>query len=315
MSQCFLCQLLCCLALQTPTAIALGNFDGVHRGHQQVIHTLVEAAPPDCYRSIITFSPHPQAFFSGKERLLLTPAAEKRALLSQYGIEQVIVLPFTQDLAALSPLEFIEQILVQQLQAKVLSVGFNFGFGRGRSGTAEDLKTLCAAFGIPVHIVPPYCYRGDRVSSSAIREALARGDVALAGELLGRPYRITGTVVSGQKLGRQLGFPTANLALPPDKLLPRHGVYACRVTGAAFSSPQLGVVNIGVRPTVNGQVLTTEVHLLEWQGNLYDQELTLHLEAFIRSEMQFSTLAALQAQIASDCHKATVLLQRVASYA
>ncbi len=314
-SECFLCQLLCCLVLQTPTAIALGNFDGVHRGHQQVIRTLVEAAPPDCYRSVITFSPHPQAFFSGKERLLLTPAAEKRALLSQYGIEQVIVLPFTQDLAALSPLEFIEQILVQQLQAKVLSVGFNFGFGRGRSGTAEDLKTLCAAFGIPVHIVSPYCQGGDRVSSSAIRHALATGDVDLARELLGRPYTITGTVVSGQQLGRQLGFPTANIALPTDKLLPRHGVYACRVTAAAFTRPQSGVVNIGVRPTVDGHALTTEVHLLDWHGNLYNQELTLHLEAFIRPEMQFSALADLQSQIASDCHKATALLQRVESYA
>ena len=314
-SECFLCHLLCCLPLQTPTAIALGNFDGVHRGHQHVIRTLVEAAPANCYRSVITFSPHPQAFFTGEERLLLTPAAEKRTLLSQYGIEQVIVLPFTQELAQLSPLEFIEQILVQQLQATVLSVGFNFGFGRGRSGTAEDLRTLCAAFGIPVHIVPPHCHGSDRVSSSAIRAALATGDVDLARALLGRPYALTGTVVSGQQLGRQLGFPTANLALPADKLLPRHGVYACRVTAAALSSPQLGVVNIGVRPTVAGRRVTTEVHLLDWHGNLYNQELTLHLEAFIRPEMQFSALADLQAQIASDCRTAATLLQRVESYA
>ncbi|MFN4066289.1 MAG: bifunctional riboflavin kinase/FAD synthetase, partial [Thermosynechococcus sp.] len=119
--------------MHTPTAIALGNFDGVHRGHQEVIRTLVAAAPPGCSRSVITFSPHPQTFFSGKARLLLTPEAEKRVLLGQYGIEQVIVLPFNSALAQLSPLEFVEQILVQQLQAKVLSVGFNFGFGRGRS--------------------------------------------------------------------------------------------------------------------------------------------------------------------------------------
>jgi len=305
----------CCLPLQTPTAIALGNFDGVHRGHQHVIHTLVEAAPPECYRSIITFSPHPQAFFTGEERLLLTPAAEKRALLSQYGIEQVIVLPFTQQLAQLSPLEFIEQILVQQLQAKVLSVGFNFGFGRGRSGTAEDLRTLCAAFGIPVHIVPPYCHGGDRVSSSAIRAALATGDVDLARELLGRPYALTGTVIYGHQLGRQLGFPTANLAVPTDKLLPRHGVYACWVTAAIFPSPQLGVVNIGVRPTVDGRAVTTEVHLLDWCGNLYGHELTLHLEAFIRPEMQFSALAELQSQIVRDCCEAATHLRRVKSYA
>ncbi|MFN4269201.1 MAG: bifunctional riboflavin kinase/FAD synthetase [Thermosynechococcus sp.] len=315
MSKYFLYQFNSGLPLQTPTAIALGNFDGVHRGHQQVIRTLVAAAPPDCYRSVITFSPHPQAFFTGEARLLLTPEAEKRALLSQYGIEQVIVLPFTHALAQLSPLEFVEQILVQQLQAKVLSVGFNFGFGRGRSGTAEDLRTLCAAFGIPVHIVPPYCRGSDRVSSSAVRAALAEGDVALARELLGRAYSLTGTVIQGEQLGRQLGFPTANLALPPDKLLPRYGVYACRVTGAAFANEQLGVVNIGMRPTVTGRQVTTEVHLLNWQGNLYNQEITLHLEAFIRPEVRFPSLAALQAQIAADCQVAANLLERVVSYA
>jgi len=301
--------------LQTPTAIALGNFDGVHRGHQEVIRTLLEAAPADCCPSVITFSPHPQAFFTGEQRLLLTPEAEKRALLNQYGIEQVIVLPFTQALAQLSPLEFVEQILVQQLQAKVLSVGFNFGFGRGRSGTAEDLRTLCAAFGIAVHIVPPFCWGSDRVSSSAVRAALAAGDVALARELLGRAYTLTGTVTQGEQLGRQLGFPTANLALPPEKLLPRYGVYACRVSGAALPREQVGVVNIGVRPTVRGQEVRTEVHLLHWQGNLYNQEITLHLEAFIRPELRFSSLAALQAQIAADCQVAADLLERVVSYA
>ncbi|BCX13250.1 MAG: riboflavin biosynthesis protein [Thermosynechococcus sp.] len=301
--------------MHTPTAIALGNFDGVHRGHQEVIRTLLEAAPPDCYPSVITFSPHPQAFFTGEERLLLTPEAEKRALLNQYGIEQVIVLPFTQALAQLSPLEFVEQILVQQLQAKVLSVGFNFGFGRGRSGKAEDLRTLCAAFGIAVHIVPPCCWGSDRVSSSAVRAALAAGDVALARELLGRAYTLTGTVTQGEQLGRQLGFPTANVALPPEKLLPRYGVYACRVSGAALPREQVGVVNIGVRPTVRGQEVRTEVHLLHWQGNLYNQEITLHLEAFIRPELRFSSLAALQAQIAADCQVAADLLERVVSYA
>lgn len=301
--------------MQTPTAIALGNFDGVHRGHQEVIRTLVAAAPPECSRSVITFSPHPQAFFTGEKRLLLTPEAEKSALLKQYGIDQVIVLPFTHALAQLSPLEFVEQILVQQLQVKVLSVGFNFGFGRGRSGTAEDLRTLCAAFGIPVHIVPPYCRGRDRVSSSAVRAALAEGNVSLARELLGRPYRLTGTVIQGEQLGRQLGFPTANLAIDKEKLLPRHGVYACRVTGAALAGEQLGVVNIGMRPTVTGRQVTTEVHLLNWQGNLYNQEITLHLEAFIRPEVKFSSLAALQAQIAADCQVATSLFKQVVSYA
>lgn len=280
-----------------------------------MIRTLVAAAPPECSPSVITFSPHPQAFFTGEKRLLLTPEAEKSALLKQYGIEQVIVLPFTHALAQLSPLEFVEQILVQQLQAKVLSVGFNFGFGRGRSGTAEDLRSLCAAFGIPVHIVPPYCRGSDRVSSSAVRAALAEGDVALARELLGRPYALTGTVIPGEQLGRQLGFPTANLSLPTEKLLPRHGVYACRVTGAAFAGEQLGVVNIGLRPTVTGQQVTTEVHLLNWQGSLYNQEITLHLEAFIRPEVRFPSLAALRAQIAADCQVAADLLKQVVSYA
>lgn len=203
-------------------------------GTKRLSVRLLKQRLPTVTGSVITFSPHPQAFFTGEERLLLTPEAEKRALLNHYGIEQVIVLPFTHALAQLSPLEFVEQILVQQLQAKVLSVGFNFGFGRGRSGTAADLRTLCAAFGIPVHIVPPYCRGSDRVSSSAVRAALAEGDVALVRELLGRPYQLAGTVIQGEQLGRQLGFPTANLALPrqiiasPRRLcLPRYGGSVC----------------------------------------------------------------------------------------
>lgn len=292
----------------TPTAIALGNFDGVHLGHQQVIQSLFSNYSECLQTSVVTFSPHPQEFFTGQRRSLLTPLKEKEHCLQELGIKQLILLPFNEIIAQLSPLEFVEQVLVQQLGAQAISVGFDFGFGQGRSGTATDLRAIAAQFGIPVTIVPPYCLEGERVSSSAIREALSHGEVHRARRLLGRPYRLTGVVQSGQQLGRELGFPTANLLLPLDKFLPHWGVYSVWVESPALDQPQVGVLNIGIRPTVGTPTLTAEVHLLDWQGDLYHQPLTLHLWEFLRPEQRFASLGDLQQQIARDCDRTRQLL-------
>lgn len=288
---------------KTPTIAALGNFDGVHRGHRQVIEPIVSAAQSPLVPTVVTFCPHPQEFFSGERRLLLTPIAEKITCLQAIGIEQLMLLPFDRDLATLTPQQFVESILVEQLQVKQIRVGQDFCFGYKRSGTATDLQAIAAEFGISVKIVPLFTENNQRISSSAIRQALSQANVAEATRLLGRPYTLVGEVVTGQQLGRTIGFPTANLAVPAEKFLPQRGVYCVWVEGAdAAAIP--GVMNIGQRPTINGLTQTIEVHLLDWSGDLYGKTLTVSLDAFLRPEQKFASLDALKQQIQHDANQA-----------
>ena len=323
----------------TPTTVALGNFDGVHRGHQQVIKPILrtsgvsqalkipnniewqksqENCVPDfknlegqIYSTVATFSPHPREFFSGTTWKFLTPKAEKVLQLKSIGVDQLALLPFNQELASLSPEQFVEKILVQQLKATHVSVGQDFQFGYKRSGNSTDLKAIASSYGIDVTIVSLQTCQGERISSSLIRQSLEQGNVSQANRLLGRPYTITGVVVKGQQLGRTIGFPTANLQLPPEKLLPRSGVYCVGVWGESLSSAipfQPGVMNIGHRPTVKGTSLTVEVHLLDWSGDLYGKTLTVSLEEFLRPEQKFASLEALKTQIHADCETAKAFL-------
>lgn len=336
-----------------PNAIALGNFDGIHRGHQQVVQPILEytkscdgaivfpnAKPCQeiTQATVVTFNPHPREFFTGESQQLLTPYGEKVELLAQLGVDQLILLPFDRELANLSPQDFVAKILVEQLQTSVISVGQDFRFGHQREGTSEDLRAIASQFGIDVHITPLQICQGDRISSSLIREALAVGDITRANHLLGRTYTLTGKVVIGQQLGRTLGFPTANLQVPEEKLLPRSGVYAVQVyldngvklSGEHSFTPRRedakenaanypligqyldndalwGVMNIGCRPTVDGTKTTIEVHLLDWCGDLYGQQLTVSLVQFLRPEQKFASLDALKARIAEDCQRVRML--------
>ncbi|MGF1499709.1 MAG: bifunctional riboflavin kinase/FAD synthetase [Elainellaceae cyanobacterium] len=292
-----------------PTAIALGNFDGIHRGHRRVIEPVLMAE--GAHRSVVSFRPHPQEFFTGQQRALLTPLNEKVARLEEIGIEQLVLIPFDQSIAVLDPQQFVEQILVNKLQARLISVGENFRFGHRRAGDVATLQRLAIAHGITVHVTSLHTCGGERISSSAIRQALDQGEVNTANRLLGRPYRLIGTVVRGQQLGRTIGFPTANLVCPADKFLPRRGVYAVQVSleGSASHQPLLpGVMNLGLRPTVDGIKQTIEVHLLEWTGDLYGRVLSVDLKSFLRPEQKFESLNALKAQIQADCSRAKRLI-------
>ncbi len=333
----------------TPTAVALGNFDGVHRGHSQVIQPILHPSgaaqsiamtPPSgegqgrieglrlpnhkenvehpirlgkghTYSTVATFNPHPREFFSGQSWKLLTTRSEKVQQLSLLGVQQLVLLPFDRELASLSPQEFVEKILIQRLQATHVSVGEDFHFGHRRAGTAYELQAIASSYGVEVSIVSLQMCQGERISSSSIRQSLQDGDISKANLRLGRPYTLTGVVVKGQQLGRKLGFPTANLQLPPEKFLPKHGVYGVRVhhpTLPSLASSPCAVMNIGHRPTVSGIDVTVEVHLLDWSGDLYGQTLTVSLEQFLRPEQKFASLEDLKRQIQVDCEAARAVL-------
>jgi riboflavin kinase / FMN adenylyltransferase len=284
----------------TPTAIALGNFDGVHRGHLEVIGAMLNRAPEMGIKTVVTFDPHPQEYFTGESRQLLTPPAERAAILASLGVEQLVLLPFDRQLVALSPSAFVDRILVGKLQAKFVSVGADFRFGNQRAGNTADLEILSRNSGMTTYIAPLELSGDKRVSSSQIRAALLAADLPATRDLLGRDYSIVGVVVPGQQIGRSIGFPTANLQYPPEKFLPRQGVYCVTVDTAAESGLP-AVMNIGKRPTVDGTKMSAEVHLLAWQGDLYGQTLTLTLQKFLRSEQKFPSLDALTSQIKADC--------------
>ncbi len=313
----------------TPTRVALGNFDGVHRGHRRVIQPAVAAVSAEEVNAgssessegdkplstVVTFSPHPREFFSGQQRSLLTPVAEKVQQLEAIGIEQLVLLPFDAALAKLSPAEFVEQILLQGLDCRSVSIGADFHFGVGRTGNADGLRELLEPRGVDLNVVALYPQNGERISSSRIRAALEAGEIEAVEPLLGRRYALQGEVVQGKQLGRTIGFPTANLALPDRKFIPRLGVYAVEVSSLAEAEGSLtrpvielnhypAVMNIGLRPTVSGEGVTVEVHLLDWQRDLYGQHLRVELVQFLRPEKKFDGLDALKAQILVDAGQA-----------
>lgn len=299
-----------CLSAWNP----LGIYETAARSHSDSLAAIEEQAiaTEAPFVTVVTFFPHPQEFFSGQARSLLTPLPEKALQLSTMGVDQLVLLPFTQTLASLSPEAFVKEILIHRLQARQISVGVDFRFGHRRAGQATDLRAIASAHGIEVNIVPlKTSADGDRISSSAIRAALQIGNVQRANHLLGRSYSLTGRVVRGQQLGRTIGFPTANLKLPPEKFLPSYGVYSVWVYVPAEHSRTVlvpGVMNIGQRPTVDGMNQTIEVHLFDWSGDLYDRTLSVSLEQFIRPEQKFSSLDELKRQIERDCQVAKATL-------
>lgn len=295
-----------------PTAVALGSFDGLHPGHRSVIAAVTErAAQRHLVPTVVSFWPHPREVLFAEARLRLDLPSEKLALLEPLGIEQLVLVPFTRDLAALSPEAFVQQVLHEQLQAGLVVVGANFRFGAGRSGTTTTLQQLGAERGIEVQIQPLLAEGEEQFSSSRIRRALAAGDLQEATRLLGRPYRFGGTVVSGRGLGRQLGWPTANLQVDGRKFLPLEGVYAA---WAWLGEERLAaVMNLGPQPTVDPTAPSAvEVHLLGRTLDLNGRELLVEPVQLLRSQQRFENLEALVQQIQRDAESATALLESAA---
>lgn len=280
--------------------LTIGNFDGVHRGHQALLTRLkAEGRSRDLPVMVMIFEPQPLEFFAGKQApARLTALRDKLMLLAACGVDYVLCVRFDRRFAALTPQSFVNELLVKRLGVRYLAVGDDFRFGTGRQGDFLLLQTAGREFGFDVIITHTFSEGGVRVSSTAIRQALADDNLTLAEQLLGHPFALSGRVVHGDALGRTIGFPTANLPLHR-QVSPIKGVFAVEVTGVDFT-PLPGVANIGTRPTVAGQRAQLEVHLLDVSMNLYGRHINVVLRKKIRNEQRFSSLEELKTQIAKD---------------
>jgi len=301
-----------------PSCLALGVFDGVHLGHRKVIASAVRQARSNgAVPAVLTFEPHPAAVVSAAGAPpLLTTTGEKLTLLRELGVKLVVVARFDRGLAKMIPEDFVAEVLVGRLRARCVVVGADWRFGSGGSGTAALLKRLSPRQGCGVTVVPAVIAKGEPVSSTWIRKLLLSGKIGEANGLLGRPYGVHGRVVRGDGLGRRLGFPTANLQLPPEKLIPADGVYACWAGarsrhGKRSARVWPAVAYIGTRPTVEFDgARRVEVHLLERRGPVGAPGASLRAELVsrLRRDRRFTSLGALVAQMRADSAKARVVL-------
>jgi len=288
---------------------AVGNFDGVHRGHRAVLGLAAsrarEAGRPS---AVLTFEPHPADYFAGKPVVFrLTPFEEKAAALRDCGVDGVVSLSFDAKLAGLSAQAFVEEMLVARLGVSAVVVGADFHFGKGRSGSPDFLRRAGEQHGFRVIVADKVEEQGEAVSSSLIRRALERGDLAGAETMLGRRYRVSGEVIGGQRLGRTLGVPTANIALAPTNRL-AFGVYAVNVRlGERVHG---GVASFGVRPTVDNGRPLLETYILDFAEDIYGRQIVVEFTAYLRTELKFDGLDALKAAMAKDIADARLVWER-----
>lgn len=297
-------------SVPAPVVLAIGNFDGVHLGHAALVKGLADVAKERSLAPmVLTFEPHPREFFTPDlAPARLTTLREKLELLAEAGAQQAMICPFNARFSALSADEFIEQVLVRGCQVRHVMIGDDFRFGRGRTGDFSLLQDAGKRFGFTVEAMSSVTVAGERVSSSAVRRALRSGNMEHAARLLGRPYIMDGQVSHGQKLGRQIGFATANLRIKHNPL-PMTGVFAVEVSGLG-SDPLHGVANLGVRPTVGGTRPLLEVHLFDFDRDIYGAHISVRFVHKLRDEQRFPNIDALKAQIAADAAAARAFFEQ-----
>lgn len=289
-------------------AMALGNFDGLHLAHQELVHRLVDqAGKSGLISSLMVFDPHPlELLCPDRAPRLLTLPEHRAELLAKFGVDELVIAAFTEEFSRLSPREFASSILNERCDVKTVVIGYDYSFGKMGSGQPADLVHLGRELGFETVVVDPVTIDGQVVSSTSVRILLAEGNVRQAARLLGRPYSLSGRVVHGEARGRSIGYPTANIAVDQRLLLPRYGVYATRqsLQGRMIA----GITNVGIKPTFAGQTPTVEVHCLDLTDVLYDQQMTVEFVDFIRSERRFADAGELKEQIDRDCRRCREIL-------
>lgn len=288
---------------------ALGNFDGIHLGHKEIIENVKKLAKKNkSYSGVIVFEPHPRKFFmKDKNNFYLSDIKTKKYLLENLGLDSCIVLEFNEKLAKQNPEEFVEEIIFKKIKPSHLIVGYDFRFGNKRSGNSDDLLRLCSKYNISVSIVDKQLKDGTVLSSSIVRDLIQEGDFKKAELLLGHKWLIKGKVIEGDKRGREIGFPTANLNV--DEIIQlKFGVYAVEVIfdGKSYK----GVSNYGIRPTFDGENILLETHLLDFSSDLYGKDIIVSFVKFLREERKFEGINSLKDQIKKDSEEALNILSK-----
>lgn len=280
------------------SAVTLGKFDGIHKGHQKLMRMILEKRKQGLKSVVFTFGQMPGTVLCGKGRTILT-GAERRKHLEGLGIDYMVECPFVPEIIQMEPEAFVEKILVGQLHAKYIAVGPDFRFGHNRRGSVKLLKQLAPVFGYEVEVFEKECLEDKVISSTYVRYMLQNGEMETVEKLLGYPYYVSGTVVHGHAIGRKLGIPTLNLIPDDEKMLPPNGVY---LTKTVFGQEEhLGITNVGVKPTISGEELKgIETHLFDYEGDLYGREVTVVFYAFERPERRFESLEDLKKQLRED---------------
>lgn len=285
--------------LDRPSAVAIGKFDGLHRGHRSLLRHVLKQREKGLQAVVFTFDPSPAVFFSGAELQELTTKKEKRKLFSELGIDVLIEFPLNVLTAATEPARFIEEILAGQMKTAYIAAGRDLSFGRGGKGDAALLQEMAGRFGYQADVIEKVCLDGAEISSSYVREVVGKGDMEKAERMIGAPYSVSGIVAHGKKLGRKLGMPTVNILPEYGKLLPPYGVYFSEV--AVGDRVCKGISNIGCKPTVDGDTRAgVETYLYDFAQDIYGREITVRLFSFRRPERKFSSVEALKAQMEDD---------------
>jgi len=293
-----------------PSVVSIGNYDGVHLGHQHVIETLLQKSNEfDVPSTVVTFEPLGKEFFKPHSVMRLSSLEERAGLLFERGVDQVLCVDFTADFAAYSPQKFVDDVLVNGLGARYVCVGDDFRFGKNRAGDFAFLQKKGLENGFDVTAHDTFKLGGQRVSSGRVRDALLASDFNLAERLLGRPFSIQGVVSKGQQLGRTIDFPTANIVLPKTPQ-PVHGVYAVSVESDVFTLKR-GVANVGTRPTVDGKEQRLEVHIFDFDQDIYDENVRVVFHHKIRDEQKFDSFDLLRKQINIDAERAFAFFEQV----
>ncbi|HCL96597.1 MAG TPA: bifunctional riboflavin kinase/FAD synthetase [Verrucomicrobiales bacterium] len=290
-------------SIQAPLHLALGVFDGVHIGHQAVIQSAVDAASLDAgVAGVLTFDPHPIQLLapSVAPQRILASLDHKRDLLAEFGVELLVVIPFTREFAERDAHDFLASIVSNTTQLSSLSIGEDWRFGKDRRGDTQLLQEFGEKHEVKISSLPPVMLEGERVSSTRIRQAIRDGNLEAASSMLGRPYTVLGTVIEGEKTGRTLGHPTANLKVYNEQL-PCNGVWAVNCV-IGDGETHLGAANLGVRPSIDGsdKKRLLEVHLIDFEGDIYGQDMEVTFLQLIRNEQKFESLDALKDQITKD---------------
>ncbi|MCT4507950.1 MAG: bifunctional riboflavin kinase/FAD synthetase [Tepidibacter sp.] len=285
--------------IKQDTVVTIGNFDGVHKGHQKIIKDTILIAKNKKMKSVLfTFTNHPVNFFEKNKLKNIITKEEKYEIINKMGIDIIVSVPFNEYIINLNPQEYIQEILVDKLHAKQVVIGHDFRFGQNRGGNARFLENIGKTYGFDVKIMNPICLKNTRISSTYIRNLIQTGDVHKVKQVLGRDYEIKGIVVHGKKIGRDLGFPTINLKYDSNILVPKTGVYHTKVNidGKIYD----GATNVGYSPTVKQNEFTVETHILEYSGNLYKKEVYINFTRRIRDEIKFDTIQDLKKQMNMD---------------